>query len=50
MVAYLDQWGKSVEERSGFEDCKHEQNMMVLPLETRQGITITSEYYTTKKC
>jgi len=48
MVAYLDNWENSVEERSGFKDRKQEQNMMLLPLETRQGIRITSECHTSK--
>jgi len=46
MIAYLDNWEKSVEERDGFKDRKQEQNMMLLPLETRQGIRITSKCHT----
>ena len=42
MLKYLDDWEKSVREREGFKYMKNEQNMMLLSLETRQGIQITS--------
>jgi len=40
-MQYLHEWEKSVRERPGFKDLKNEQNMMLLPLETRQSIEIT---------
>ena len=43
MLKYLSDWEKSVCEREGYKDMKKEQNMMLLPLETHQGIEITSE-------
>ena len=43
MVTYITDWEQSVQSRSGFEDHKNEQNMMLLPLETRQGLMITSK-------
>ena len=43
MLKYLDDWEKSVREREEYKDMKNEQNMMLLPLETRQGIQITSK-------
>ena len=46
VVAYPNNWEKSVETRSGFKDCKQEQNVMLVPLETCQGIRITSELLT----
>jgi len=45
MVKYLTDWEQCVHSRSGFKDCKNEQNMMLLPLETRLGLMITSELY-----
>lgn len=41
LLDYLKEWETSVKTRVGFEDSKNAQNMMLLPLETRQGIEIT---------
>ena len=45
-MGYLEKWEKSVTQREGYKDLKNEQNMMLLPLETRQGIQITGIFYT----
>ena len=37
----LDEWENSVKMRAEYENDKTAQNKMLLPLETRQGITIT---------
>ena len=44
MMGYLEKWEKSVAQREGYKDLKNEQNMMLLPGETRQGIQITSNF------
>lgn len=36
MMGYLKKWEESVTQREGYKDLKNEQNMMLLPLETRQ--------------
>lgn len=41
LLMYLDEWEKSVRNRPGYKDNKAAQNMMLLPLVTRQGILIT---------
>lgn len=40
-LPYLDEWENSVRNRPGYKDDKAAQKMMLLPLETRQGILIT---------
>lgn len=40
-MPYLDEWEKSVRNRPGYKEDKAAQKMMLLPLETRQGILIT---------
>ena len=46
MMGYLEKWEESVTQREGYKDLKNEQNMMLLPLETRQGIQITGTFCT----
>ena len=45
-MGYLEKWEDGVRQREGFKDLKNQQNMMLLPLETRQGIQITGTFCT----
>ena len=47
-LPYLEEWESSVRSRPGYEGDKAAQKMMLLPLETRQGILITGTVLT--KC
>ena len=40
-LPYLNEWENSIKTRPGYENDKAAQTMMLLPLETRQGILIT---------